>query len=177
MNAKSVSLFALGAVALFGAASVIAAEAPSAAAVTEPEIVAPAVQPDRIIYSGQLPSVAQLTQTAQAQGLTIATISQTARDVTVTYRLANNSTRTISYQLLPDSGPATVMPVAPAPVVETAPQTVQVVEYAPPPTVVYRYYDPYYYDPFYWPRVPVSVNLGFGWTFRGGHGGHHHGRH
>lgn len=181
MNTKSVSFLALGAAALFGAAGAIAAETPPAVSAPEPAtesaLVAPAIAPDRIIYSGQLPSVAQLTQTAQAQGLTIATISQTARDITVTYRLANNTTRTISYQLLPESQPTAVVPVSSAPVVETAPATVQVVEYAPPPTVVYRYYDPYYYDPFYWPRVPVSVNLGFGWTFRGGHGGHYHGRH
>lgn len=180
MNTKSVSIFALGAAALIGAASVLAADTPSvapsvAAAVTEPEIVAPAVPPDRIIYSGQLPSVAQLTQTAQAQGLTIASISQTARDITVTYRLANNSTRTISYQLLPEAGAPVVAEAAPV-VVQTAPTTVEVVEYTPPPpTVIYRTYDPYYYDPFYWPRVPVSVNLGIGWTFRGGHS-HFHGR-
>jgi len=180
MNTQSVSFFALGAAALIGAAGAFAAETPSAAAVpaAEPAIVAPAVPADRIIYAGQLPSVAQLTQTAQAQGLAIAAIVQTARDITVTYRLTNNTTRTISYQLLPEAQPTAVMPASTAPVVETAPTTVQVVEYAPPPrTVVYRYYDPYYYDPFYWPRVPVSVNLGFGWTFRGGHGGHYHGRH
>lgn len=181
MNTKSVSFLALGAAALIGAASALAADTPAAApspatVVTEPEIVAPAVVPDRIIYSGQLPSVAQLTQTAQAQGLTIAAISQTARDITVTYRLANSSTRTISYQLLPDAGAPAVAEVAPT-VVQSAPTTVQVVEYAPPPTVIYRTYDPYYYDPFYWPRVPVSVNLGFGWNFHGGHGGHYHGRH
>lgn len=179
MNTKSVSIFALGAAALVGAASACAADAPSAAPSSgEPEIVAPAVPPDRIIYSGQLPSVAQLTQTAQAQGLTIANISQTARDITVTYRLANNSTRTISYQLLPDAGAAVMTEPAPT-VVQSAPATVQVVEYTPPPpTVIYRTYDPYYYDPFYWPRVPVSVNLGFGWGFRGGRGyGHYHGRH
>lgn len=187
MNTKSVSFLALGAAALLGAASSIAADtvpapassaaAPVAtAAAAEPEIVAPAVQPDRTIYSGQLPSVAQLTQTAQAQGLTIANISQTARDITVTYRLSNHSTRTISYQLLPEAVAAPAPASVPA-VVQTAPTTVQVVEYTPaPPTVIYRTYDPYYYDPFYWPRVPVSVNLGFGWGFRGGHGHFHGGR-
>ncbi|MBI2511166.1 MAG: hypothetical protein HYV96_04260 [Opitutae bacterium] len=189
MNTRTVSLFALGAAALFGVgASARAADAPSSTApVTPPATIVSEAQPrpDRIVYSGQLPSVAQLTQTAQAQGLTIANITQTAGEIAVTYRLPDSSTRTVSYQLLPTNadGTAAVEP-APATVVATpASEPVQVVEVTePPPTVVYRYryYDPYYYDPFYWGPAPVSVHLGFGfgghYRSGGGHYHHHHGR-
>lgn len=185
MNTRPVFSFALGAAALFGAsAGAFAADAPASAAPAEPAPVVAESQPrpDRVVYAGQLPSVAQLTQTAKAQGLTVASITQTDSEVAVTYRLQDRSTRTVSYQLLPTNadGTADIEPppghvaVAVTPAPEPAP--VQVVEVAePPPTVVYRYryYDPFYYDPFYWgPRAPVSVHLGFGF---GGHRPHHHG--
>ncbi len=184
MNTRSVFSFALGAAALLGAgSSVFAAETPAAAPVEAAPAITETPHPDRIIYSGQLPSVAQLTQTAKAQGLTVASITQTASEVAVTYRLQDNSTRTVSYQLLPTNadGTAAVEPPPGNVAVAVTPAPVQVVEVTEPaPTVVYRYryYDPFYYDPFYWgPRAPVSVQLGFGF---GGHrhggyyGGHHH---
>lgn len=187
MNKRTLSLFGLGAASLLGAGVfAFAADAPAAAPVEPAPVVGESSpRPDRIIYSGQFPSVAQLTQTAKAQGLTVANITQTESEVAVTYRLQDNSTRTVSYQLLPTNsdGTAAVEPppghvavaVTPAP----APAPVQVIEVAePPPTVVYRYRyaDPFYYDPFYWgPRAPVSVHLGFGGHRHGGyHGGHHH---
>lgn len=178
MNTRTVSLLALGAVALLSGAGALAADAP----IASPAVAEAQVRPDRIVYSGQLPSVAQLTQTAQAQGLTIATITQTASEIAVTYRLQDNSTRTVSYQLLPTNADGTAAvepPPGNVPVTVTpAPAPVQVVEVVePPPTVVYRYRyaDPYYYDPFYWGPAPVSVHLGFG--FGGGyrHGGYYGG--
>lgn len=182
MNTRTVFLFALSAVALLGAGGGARAEETPPSTIVLAEAQA---RPDRIVYSGQLPSVAQLTQTARAQGLTIAAITQTAAEIAVTYRLQDNSTRTVSYQLLPtnDDGTAVVEP-APATVVTTpAPEPVQVVEEAEPaPTVVYRYryYDPYDYDPFYWSPAPVSVHLGFGfgghYRYGGGHCHHRHGR-
>lgn len=192
MNTRFAFSFAFGAASLLGAgASAFAADAPVAtAAPVEPAPIVAESQPrpDRVVYSGQLPSVAQLTQTAKAQGLTVASITQTAAEVVVMYRLQDNSTRTVSYQLLPTNADG-IAAVEPPPgnvavAVTPAPAPVQVVEVAEPaPTVVYRYryYDPFYYEPFYWgPRAPVSVHLGFGFSshrhggYYGGH--HHHGR-
>lgn len=138
---------------------------------------------DRIVHSVQLPSVQQLMDMARAQGTTVVNVDQTANAVTVTYRVSDNSTRTVSYQLLPTQGSpeyapqtqfAATPPPAPVHVVEMVPP--------PPPTVIYRYYDraydPFYYDPFYWGRrAPISINLGFG-SYRGGYdypyrGGHY----
>lgn len=185
MNTRTLSLCALGAASVLGAGVGALAQAPAAAPTEPAPIVAEAQpRPDRIIYSGQLPSVAQLTQTAKAQGLTIANITQTAAEIAVTYRLQDNSARTVSYQLLPTNADGTAA-VEPAPgnvPVTVVPAPTQVIVTEPAPTVVYRtgYYDPFYYDPFYWgPRAPVSVHLGFGFgSYRhGGHyGGHfHHG--
>lgn len=187
MNTRSLSLLALSAAALWGAGTSAFAQAPQAAPADPAPIVAETpVRADRVVYAGQLPSVAQLTQTAKAQGLTVASITQTANEIAVTYRLQDNSTRTVSYQLLPTNADGTAA-VEPPPgnvavAVTPVPAPVQVVEVAEPaPTVVYRYYDPFYYDPFYWgPRAPVSVHLGFGFSshrhggYYGGH--HHHGR-
>lgn len=176
MNIRTVSLFALGAMALCGAgARALAAEAPATApAETPAPLVTETARPDRIVYSPQLPSVAQLTQTAQAQGLTIANITQTAAEIAVTYRLQDGSTRTVSYQPLPLNADGTAA-VAPAPNTVVTPAPVQVVEVPPPaPRVVYRYryYDPFYDDPFYWGRpAPVSLHLGFGF---GSHYRPHH---
>lgn len=191
MNTKSIAFLVLLSGSFLVCAHAIANE-PEPQASASAENFAP--QPpaaERTIYSSQLPSVDQLTQTARAQGLTIATINQAASEITVVYRLADNSTRTISYQLLPgamESGVVAPAPVSSATVIgagEAPP--VEVVQVVPAPrTVVYRYYEPYdpfYSYPSYWrPRVPVSINLGFGWGgYYGGHhrfyGGHRHYRH
>jgi hypothetical protein len=187
MNSRTLTFVSLGLAGLLAGASAVAQETPIGAEQANPantqEIGAPA-QADRVIYSIQLPTVQQLTQMAQAQGAALENVNQTNNEITATYRLGDNTTRTVSYQLLPAQGaPAAV--AAPSTQVVSAPPpptpSVQVVEVAPPPppTVVYRYYDrydPFYYDPFYWrPRVPVSINLGFGWSHHRGHWGHRHG--
>jgi hypothetical protein len=139
--------------------------------------------PDRVIYVPQLPSVDQLTQAAAAQGVRVEQAAADRDEVSISYRLSDDTFRTIAYRLLTNS-PAPAAPVvrdvvtAPAP----PPQTVRVVEYvAPPPRVVYRYrsYDPFWDDPFYWSRpAPVSVHLGFGWHSGSRHHfPHHHGSH
>lgn len=103
--------------------------------------------PNQIIYLPQLPSVGELTGVAAAQGLTIKQITQSARELSVTYQFADGQTKIVSYQvLLPNVG------VNPA---QLAPPTVV---YAEPPPPVY-YYDPYY--PAYW-YPPVSFRFGFG---------------
>lgn len=102
--------------------------------------------------------MAALTNIAAAQGLTIKQIVQTAREIDVSYQLANGLTRTISYQLLLTANPT------PAPAVAAAPAPVVVV--APPPAAYfYDYYDPfYYYGPWY---GPVAVRVGGEFGFRG----------
>lgn len=188
MNSRKL-LVTLGVAASLAGVAAFAQENPPAsspAPAPAPEIAAPArARADRIVYSTQLPSVPQLMQMAQAQGTTVVNVEQTDTEVTVTYRLGNNSTRTVSYQLLPaqTTNATSAEPVTPA--VQTpppAPPPVQVVEVPAPETrVVYRYYDrydPFYYDPFYWPRrAPISVNLGFGWDFGHRHYRHHHRHH
>lgn len=190
MNSRSISFLTLGLTGLFAGSAAFAQQAPVGTEPVQPpaaEISAPA-RADRVVYSTQLPSVQQLTDMARAQGTTVINVNQTANDVTVTYRLNDNSTRVVSYQLLPDqnfNAPAAVQQqeqyVSQPP--PPPPAQVQIVEVAPPPpTVVYRYYDrydPFYSDPFWRPRVPISVNLGFGWGgYRGGYyGGHYYGRH
>lgn len=133
------------------------APAPAAAA-------APAPAPNQVIYLPRLPSAAELTNTAAAQGLAIEQISETGAQVVVVYKYGNGQTNTVAYQLLPTST---------APVATT---TTTVVTPAPAPTVVYQtapsvvYYEtyrPYYYPRYYAP--PVSLHLGFGYShFHGG---------
>lgn len=186
MNSRKLLLTLGLAASLAGVAAVAQENPPEPQAVSGPaaEIAAPAPA-DRVVYSTQLPSVPQLMQMAQAQGTTVLNVNQTSAEVTVTYRLANNSTRTVSYQLLPtptttatSAEPVTPSVQSPPP----APEPVQIVEVPAPETrVVYRYYDrydPFYDDPFYWPRrAPISVNLGFGWDFGHRHYRHRHHRH
>ncbi|MBA4138339.1 MAG: hypothetical protein C0518_13585 [Opitutus sp.] len=191
MNTRTLTFLSLGLAGLAVGASALAQDAsiaaeqqvqPSPAA----EIAAPA-RADRVVYSVQLPSVQQLTDMARAQGTTVVNVNQTSSDITVTYRLNDNSTRVVSYQLLPTQNSSAPVPGQAEPFVSAPlpppPAPVQIVEVAPPPpTVVYRYYDrydPFYDDPFWRPRAPISVNLGFGWGYRGGHyyGGHYRHHH
>ena len=138
---------------------------------------APAPAPDQVIYIPRLPSPAEITSAAAAQGLTIAQIAQSASQITVIYKRADGSISTVAYQLLPAAG---------TPATATAATTTVVT--APPTTVVYAspapvyYYDPFYYNPWPW-FGPVAVDLGFGFGFhhgghfRGGPGFHHGGFH
>lgn len=141
--------------------------------------------PERVIYLPHLPSVEELTHSAGVQGLMVVNLQQTSTEVTVTYRTRDNTTRTIAYRLLPtDAGTPESLESPVAAPAEPAPQVVQVVEVAPPPpTVIYRIYDPFRDDPFFADshyfrrRAPVSIHLGVGWSsgprYHGGHGWHH----
>ena len=108
---------------------------------------APAPAPNQIVHAHQLPSVADLTKAAAAQGIAIKQIVQSARDISVSYQLAGGQTRTVLYQLLSSENPPAVSV----------------------PTVVYveRSPDYYYYgDPFYpgyghW-YPGFSARIGFG---------------
>lgn len=167
------TLFATGAVAQTTAQTTAAPVAPTT---TPAAIVAPASPmpaPNSIIYIPRLPTPAELSNAAAAQGLTIAKMEQTSDHITVVYQYSNGQTNTISYQLLSAAGVATA-PGTPAPAAVTAmvPASTTTVVY---PDAGYYYYDPFYY-PWGWPwYAPVSLSLGFGYGHFGyGHVGYGH---
>jgi hypothetical protein len=167
MKTKLITTLILG--AAFLAEGALAQTAPatptSAPAVAVPTTPAP-LAPSQIIYAPRLPSVAELTNAAAAQKITVQKIEQTTSQITVVYQYANGQTNTVAYQLLPAANAA-----APA-AVETAPPSSVV--YAPPPRVVYYdSYGPDYYPTYWYP--PVSFRLGFGFH-GGGFGFRGHGR-
>lgn len=151
--------------------------APTSAPAVAPVATQAAPAPNQIIYSPRLPTPAELTSVATAQGLAVQQISASSTQVTAIYK--NNSTgelTTIAYQLLPTTTTTTTTVAVPTP----APTTVI---YQPATRVIYYYDDPY------WPRYyypPVSLSLGFGYYHGwgggrwggGGHwgGGYHHWR-
>lgn len=140
---------------------------------------APAPEPvrvDGLIHVQQLPSTAQLTKDAEAEGMSITRMEQSADRIVVTYRYASGNERTFAYTtVLPENPDAQVdaPPAMPAP--ESPRYTVIYREPAP----VY-YYPRYYYDPYPF-RSSFSIGLGFGnfghygrshyyhGGFRGGH--------
>jgi hypothetical protein len=151
-----------------------------------PDTSAP--QANQMVYSPRLPSAAELTNAASAQGLTIDKIVQSASQMTVVYRTASGQTNTVAYMLLPSSGNASAgAPASAAPVVTVAapstPAPQVVYAQAPASEVVYysaapAYYDPYYYPAYYSPwYAPVALSVGFGFGYHGGfyHGGYYHG--
>lgn len=121
-----------------------------------------AVAPNQIIYTPRLPSVADLTNAAAAQGLAIDRIEQNSAQITVVYRYANGQINTVAYQLLPATGGT-------ATTVQTPSTPPPVVVEAPPRVIYYEGYAPgyYYYGPGYGWYPPVSVHLGFGYRFGG----------
>ena len=176
-----VFVLAAGFIALGARAQVATPTTP--APVIEIPNAAPAAS--QFVYSPRLPSAAELTNVAAAQGLSIDRIVQSSSQMTVVYRSANGQTNTVAYMLLPAAGaPATTV----ASVAPTATTRVVYAEPAPEPVYYYDpFYDPYYYPGYYSPWYgPVSVNLGFGfrggwngggWRGGGGRGGFHGGHH
>lgn len=208
MNRSTLILLLAGCVG----ASAVRAQSPSNPAVVQPtspapvvvstvapQEPAPAVMPapaahaantaptniTQIVHTPQLPSAAEITNAAAAQGLTVERIVQTSNQVIAFYRHASGETSNVAYQSLPPAGTST-NPAAPNVVVTSPPN---VVVASPPPTVVYQqaprvvYYD---YPSYYYPRVwypPVSFSFGLGYHrgyhggYHGGYGGRHHHRH
>jgi len=176
--ALTTALFATGTFAQTTetAAAPAANQTPAPAAAISPASPMPA--PNSIIYIPRLPTPAELSGAATAQGLTIAKMEQTSDRITVVYQYANGQMNTVSYQLLGSAG------VAPTPVASATPTPTAVVPATS--TVVYTapayYGDPYYYGYGWgWPwYAPVTVGLGFGFHtghFYGGHWGGHFGGH
>jgi hypothetical protein len=145
-------------------APTVTAPAPATSAAAT-SAAAPAA--NQVIYTPRLPTAAELSNAAAAQGVAVERIEQTSSQITVSYRYSNGQTNVVSYQALP-AGSAS----APAPqqtVVQSAPPAVV---YAPPPPRVIYYdepvYYPYpgYYRPYY---PPVSLSFGFGYRHGGGY--------
>ena len=165
LSLASVALLAVGVRAQMIQPSTPAPAMPAVAPAT-------ALVPNQTVYGQRLPSVAELTNIANAQGITVERIELTASQITVVYKYTSGQTNTVAYLLLPGAAGA------PAQVATTAAPTTQppaVVYYQPAPRVVYYDgYAPGYYDyPGYW-YPPVSIGLGFGFH-GGGYGGGFHG--
>jgi hypothetical protein len=133
--------------------------------------------PNEVVYVPQLPSAAELTKAAAAQGVTVEQINQTSSQITVVYKYSNGQVNTVAYQPL-SAADASAVPMP----TTAAPGTVAA---APATTVVYQTAPGYYYDypyPYYgygygwgwYPPVAIGVGIGFhgGGGFRGGFGGH-----
>jgi len=159
---------------LAGGAFAQSTEQAAAPAAPAPVAVAPASPmpaPNSVIYIPRLPTPAELSSAATAQGLAIAKMEVTGDHVTVVYQSGNGQTNTVSYQLLSSAG------MAPAPAATAAAPTAVV-----PATTTVIYDRPgYYYDPFYygwgWPWYgPVAVSLGFNYHYGHFYGGHWGGR-
>ena len=146
------------------------AASPAAPAVAAVAPASPMPAPNSIIYIPRLPTPAELSSAAAAQGLAIAKMEVTGDHITVVYQYGNGQTNTVSYQLLSSAGAPAATAAVPTAVV--------------PATTTVVYQQPgYYYDPFYygwgWPWYgPVAIGLGFSYHyghFYGGHGGGHFG--
>jgi hypothetical protein len=163
MKTKIIAVFLFGAAFLTEGALAQTATLTSMPTTPAPVVVTAATPaPSQVIYSPRLPSPAELTNAAAAQGITVQKIDQTSSQITVVYQYANGQTTTVAYQLLPAAGTTPTQTY-----VESAPPPTVV--YAPPPQVVYyESYGPRYYPAFWYP--PVSLRLGFGYGFRGGFG-------
>ena len=137
--------------------TVVTAPAPSptvapapAPAADSPAVATPAparAQLSQMVYARQLPSAAELTTAATAQGFSVERITQTATEVVATYRNTAGQLTVVAYRVMPPNAAS-----APAPAMyETSPRVV--------------YYD---YPDYYYPRSFVGVGFGRH-GFRGGH--------
>ncbi len=166
MKTKIVSAFVIAAAVFAGGA--LAQTATMTSSMPAPSTPAPAVTsaaptPNQVVYSPRLPTPAELSSAATAQGMTVVRIEQSGSQVVAVYQYSNGQTNTVAYLLLPANGAYAPGAAQPGP----APTVV----YADSPRVVYYdgpgYYPGYY--PYYW-YPPISVGIGLG--FRGGYGFH-----
>lgn len=151
----------------FIAAATLAAAVASTAALADDAVVATPA-PNTVVYVQQLPTPAELTKAAAAQGVTLVQISQTANMISATYKRSDGEVTTVAYEPLSAAG---VDAATPGPTVATATP-------APSTTVVYTtpvYYDYPYGYPYWGWYPPVAVGIGFGWGWGGHWGGGHWG--
>src|SRR4051812_8280061 len=140
-------------------------------------VAAPASTPvDGLIHVQKLPTSAQLTADAEAEGMTVTRMDQYSDRIIVTYRYASGNTRTFAYTTTLPENPETTTNSAPATTVSTAPAPNYTVVYSEPAPVYY--YPRYSYDP-YWPSTSLAIGLGFGFGRGYGYYGpsHYYGSH
>jgi len=131
------------------------------------------------VYVAKLPTPTQLLADAEAEGLTIARMDQSADRMVVVYQYADGHTRTFAYMPASAQGSA---PVTQAPLV-TSNATYTVVSVPPPPSVVYTSPPPVYYSSRYYRSydpawdfwAPLTLGIGLGWVSGGHHSWHGHG--
>jgi hypothetical protein len=153
--------------------------APAAQASAAPTVI------NGFVYVAKLPTPTQLLKDAEAEGLTIARMDQSADRIVVVYQYPDGRTRTFAYTPAAALGSAPMIQAAP---LTTANATYTVVS-APPPTTTIVYVDPspvyystrYYrsYDPAWDFWAPLTLGVGLGWASGGhhcwhGYGGWHH---
>lgn len=172
---KTLRNFLLACGAISGAALLAQESAPTSPPSTPPPpppaaaSVSESVPVDGLIHVQKLPTPAQITSDAEAEGMTVTRMEQLADRIVVTYRYASGNTRTFAYTTtLPTDPDKEVAGVAPPPAAPAPSYTVIYTEPAP------VYYYPRYvrtYDP-YWPATTFSFGFGrsFG-TF--GHSGYY----
>jgi hypothetical protein len=134
---------------------------PTVTAAPPPAAPAPEIPVDGLIHVQQLPTTAQLTRDAEAEGMAITRMEQKEDRIIVTYRYASGNTRTFAYTTTlpedPDTEVGAPPPARPAPV----PAPNYTVIYTEPAPVYYpRYVRPY--DPYYWPSSSFSLGIGIG---------------
>jgi hypothetical protein len=125
---------------------------------------------DGLIHVQKLPTSAQLTADAEAEGMTVTRMEQYSDRIIVTYRYASGNTRTFAYTTaLPENPETTTSSTTRVVTTVPAPAPNYTVIYSEPAPVYYypRYYSSY--DP-YWPRTSLSIGLGFGRGFGGYYG-------
>lgn len=155
----------LSLLALTAGFAAVSANGQSPAPVVTPSSPAPAVAsslvPNQVVYAQTLPTAAELSNAAAAQGLTIERIEQTPAQVLVLFKYGNGQSTTVSYQLVPPAGAVATPVMTPVAVEQPA------VVYRRAPRVVY--YDDYY--PYWYPPVSLSLGVGFGHFHGGGRWG------
>jgi hypothetical protein len=136
--------------------------------------------PNEVIYLPQLPTAADLTQSAAAHGVTIASIQQVNGEEVAIYRMPNGQASVVAYFPLSAAGSATAaVALAPTPAVMAGAAVTAVT----PPTSVVDYdaiapgYYDYYADGYYpWGWYPGGFwGLGFGYGYGVGYGFRGHG--
>jgi uncharacterized membrane protein YgcG len=159
-------------------AVLIGAAASCTSALAQEAKVGPA--PNEVIYLPQIPTVADLTKSATAHGLTIASIRQMNGEEVAVYRSPDGQARVVAYLLLSEaSSAAAAVVVAPTPAgvggtaAIAAPPLTSVVNYD---AIAPGYYD-YYADAYCpWGWYPGGFwGLGFGYGYGGGYGFRGHG--
>jgi hypothetical protein len=161
MNSKKLILTSALALTLLGAITIARAS----------DSVSTQLVPNQTIYVPRIPTPAELTKVAAAQGSTVSQINQTADSITIEYKLPSGQLSVVAYRSIAsiegvEGAQATVAtPTTPAPTY-VQPPVERTVIYTEAPdyyTSPYYYGYPYYYGPWF---GPVGLSFGFGW-----HGG------